>query len=230
MRLHGLHAEAAMTDEHIHGLPEMLRRMQAISSRQAPFAMAMAMTKTVRQAKEAEDAHIMSVFDRPTNFTKRAVAFEGANKRNLQARVFVKDDQAKYLAAQAHGGARKFKPFEEQFAGTGAPQVALPGRGAQLNQFGNLSKAKIKRIAQDLNSSGQAKRFFKGKPKGQDLPAGIYARTNNNKQLTPLLVFANAAVYQKRFNFSELAKSTITAQFESNLVTAWAAAMRTSGS
>ena len=39
------------------------------------------------------------------------------------------------------------------------PHIALPGRGVQLNQFGNLSKAKIKRIAQDLNSSGQAKRF-----------------------------------------------------------------------
>jgi hypothetical protein len=215
-------------DEPIQGLPEMLRRMQDISSRQAPFAMALAMTKTVRQAKQAEDAHILSVFDQPTSFTKRAVAFEGATKRNLQARVFVKNDQAKYLAAQATGGARKFKPFEEQFAGTDGPQIALPGSGVQLNQFGNLSKAKIKRIAQDLSSSGQAKRFFKGKPKGQDLPAGIYARTNNNKQLTPLLVFANAAVYQKRFNFSELARSTITAQFESNLTSAWADAMRTS--
>lgn len=216
-----------MATETVRGLPELLRRMSDVSRQQAPFAMAKAMTMTVRQAKVAEDAHIMSVFDRPTPFTKRAVAFEGANKRNLKASVFVKEDQAKYLAAQAQGGQRKFKPFEEQFAGSASTMVALPGRGVALNQYGNVSKAKIKRIAQDLNTSGKAKRFFKGKPKGQDLPEGIYTRTNKNTQITPLLVFANAAVYQKRFNFSELAKATITAQFATNLTAAWDAAMRT---
>jgi hypothetical protein len=185
------------------------------------------MTKTVRQAKVAEDAHILEAFDKPTPFTRRAIAFTPATKRNLQASVFVKDAQAKYLQAEVHGGRREFKPFEEQFANGGQTQVVLPGQRAPLNQYGNLTKAKIKQIARDMNSAGKAKRFFAGKPKGHDLPAGIYTRTNNNMQITPLLVFATEAVYQKRFKFSEIATATITAQYEANLLEAWADALRT---
>jgi hypothetical protein len=213
--------------EVIQGLAELLRQMANVNRNQAPFAMARAMTTTMRQAKTAEDAHIMAVFDNPTSFTQRAVAVEGATKQKLKASVFVKDAQAKYLDAEAQGGRRRFKPFEEQFAVGGAPMVALPGRGVQLNQYGNISKAKIKKIARDVNTSGNAKRFFMGTPKGQDLPPGVYARTSNNKQLTPLLVFANAAVYQKRFKFSEIGKETINEKFTDNLAVSWAAAIRT---
>ncbi len=211
----------------IQGVSEMLRRMNDINRNQAPFALAKAMTTTVRQAKAAEDAHILTVFDRPTAFTKRAVAFEGANKNTLQAKVFVKDDQAKYLEAQVAGGPRHFKPFEQQFAGTDGPHVALPGRGMQLNQYGNISKAKIKKLASDINAGGKGKRVFMGKPRGSDLPSGIYQRSKDGKQLTPLLVFANAATYKKRFNFNEVARSTINERFESNLAAAWEAALAT---
>ncbi|NML62258.1 hypothetical protein HHL21_14470 [Massilia sp. RP-1-19] len=216
-----------MAGVQITGLPELLRRMDEVARQQAPFAMAKAMTKTMRQAKVALDAHIPEAFDRPTPFTQRAVAFSGATKRDLTASVFVKDIQAKYLRTEAEGGPRQFKSFEEKFAEGGQTRVALPGRGAPLNQYGNLTKAKIKQIARDVNTSGKAKRFFSGKPKGQDLPAGIYTRTNNNKSITPLLVFATAAVYEKRFKFSEIGTATITAQFEANMVQAWAEAVRT---
>lgn len=211
----------------IVGLREFLQQLDNQALRQAPFALAKAMTTTVRQAKTAEEAHILSVFDKPTPFTQRAVAFSGATKTNLSASVFVKDVQAKYLAPEADGGPRQFKSFEQQFAAGGTPEVALPGRGITLNQYGNITKAKIKAIARDLNTSGNTKRFFAGKPKGHNLPPGIYARTNNNHQLVPLLVFATEAVYQKRFKFSEVGTATITAEFESNMIKAWADAVRT---
>jgi hypothetical protein len=216
-----------MASVQIRGLPELLSRLNDVARNQAPFAIAKAMTATVRQAKAAEEAHIVATFDKPTPFTQRAVAFSGATKRNLQASVFVKDVQAKYLEAEAEGGRRKFKSFEEQFADGGQTRAALPGRGVTLNQYGNITKAKIKAIARDVNTSGKAKRFFSGKPKGHALPPGIYTRTNNNKQITPLLVFATEAVYQKRFKFTEIGTATISAQFEANMVAAWAEAVRT---
>jgi hypothetical protein len=40
-------------------------------------------------------------------------------------------------------------------------------------------------------------------------------------------VFATEAVYKKRFQFSEVGKATITAEFEANMVAAWAEAVRT---
>jgi hypothetical protein len=210
----------------ITGVDALLRRIN-ILQQQAPFATAKAMTKTVRQAKAAEDAHILATFDKPTPFTQRAIAFTPATKAKLQASVLVKDAQAKYLQAEVDGGRREFKSFEQQFADGGQTHVALPGRGAPLNQYGNLTKAKIKQIARDVNSSKKAHRFFAGKPKGHDLPAGIYTRTNNNQHITPLLVFASEAVYQKRFKFSEIAMDTITAQYEANLLAAWDEAVRT---
>lgn len=211
----------------IAGVDVLLRRITALSQQQAPFAIAKGMSKTVREAKVAEDAHILAAFDKPTPFTKRAVAFTQATKSNLRATVLVKDVQAKYLEAEVFGGRRQLKSFEQQFATGGQAHVVLPGAGAPLNQYGNLTKAKIKQIARDMNTAGKAKRFFAGKPKGRDLPAGIYTRTNNNQHITPLLVFANEAVYQKRFKFSEIAMDTITVRYEANLLEAWANAVRT---
>jgi hypothetical protein len=85
----------------------------------------------------------------------------------------------------------------------------------------------IKRIAADVNTSGKAKRLFSGVPKGHALPPGIYTRVNNNTVIVPLLVFATEATYKKRFRFSEVGKATITAEFEGNMVKAWADAVRT---
>lgn len=211
----------------ITGVDALIRRFNNLSQQQAPFAIAKGMTKTVRQAKAAEDAHILAVFDKPTPFTRRAIAFTPATKSRLHASVLVKDAQARYLQFEVHGGRRDFKPFEEQFASGGQTHAVLPGQGSALNQYGNLTKAKIKKIAKDVNSSGDAKRFFAGKPKGHALPAGVYVRANNNHKITPLLVFATDAVYQKRFRFSEIATATITAQYEANLLEAWTDALRT---
>lgn len=211
----------------ITGMPQLMSTLSDLGRKQMPFAVARAMTITMRQASAAETAHILAVFDKPTPFTQRAVGFTGATKNNLSAKVFIKDVQAKYLLAEAEGGKREFKSFEEKFAEGGNTLVALPGRGVATNQYGNISKATIKRIARDVNTSGKAKRFFSGKPKGHALPGGIYTRTNNNQQITPVLVFATEAVYQKRFKFSEIGVMTITAQFEANMVAAWDLAMST---
>lgn len=217
-----------MATVQISGVRELLQRMDDIAKRQAPFAMARALTMTVKDAAVAETQHIGQVFDKPTPFTQRAAGFSVATRTNLAASVFIKTAQAKYLEPEAEGGARPLKRFEQKFATEfGQQHVVLPGRGMALNQYGNITRAKIKRIAGDLNSSGGAKRFFAGQPKGTDLPAGVYARTNDNRHITPLLVFATEAQYRKRFKFSELAVETINERFATNLTTAWAEALRT---
>lgn len=210
----------------LQGLRELMARMDDAGKRQMPFAMAKALTQTARQTAAAETNHIETIFDKPTPFTKRAVGVTPATKAKLSTRIFVKDVQAKYLLPEATGGRRGFKTFEEKFAAGGAPQIALPGPGVPLNQYGNISKAKIKRIAADIETFNSNKRFFKGIPKGGNLPMGIYARANNNTHITTLIRFATDAVYKKRFEFSAVANDTITANFEANLISAWDAAMR----
>jgi hypothetical protein len=215
-----------MSSINVRGIAAMVSNFNEFTASQAPFAMAKALTDTAKMAQVSVTEHINVAFDRPTAFTKRAMAFTPANKATLKANVYVKEMQASYLVTEMEGGARGFKSFEEKFAtGTGA-KVALPGRGIELNQYGNISKAKILRIARDVNTSGKSKRFFTGKPVGHAMPSGIYARVNNNTQITPLIVFATAAVYQKRFRFSEVVNETVDAKFVSNLESAWAVAVK----
>lgn len=215
-----------MSTVQLQGYRELVARMGAAGRRHMPFAVAKALTQTAWQTSAAETAHIKQVFDKPTPFTQRAVGVTPATKAKLQARIFVKDVQAKYLAVEAIGGRRAFKTFEQRFAGGGTPQFALPGRGVGLNQYGNITKAKIKKIAADIETFNSNKRFFKGVPKGGGLPMGIYARANNNKHITTLIRFSTEATYKKRFEFSAVANETITANFEANLVSAWEAALR----
>lgn len=210
-----------MASDVVIGLPSVMAKLSELGANQIPFAVSIMLNGVAKDVQAAESRHVTEAFDRPKPFTRNAFGITYANKRQLVAKVFVKDLQAKYLQPQVDGGRRQFKTFEERFASSGGAKVAMPGAAAKLDQFGNITKAQIKKIAADLNSSGKAKRFFKGTPKGGKLPDGIYTRVNNNTSLAPLLVFGNDATYEKRFKFSEIAGETVTASYEKNMVEAW---------
>lgn len=208
------------------GLPQVLENMRDMGSSQIPFAVSIGLNLCARDVQQAEGKHTTEAFDRPKPFTRNAFGMTPSNKRNLVATVFAKDMQNRYLWEQAEGGHRDFKTFEEKFAESGGAKVALPGKAAKLDQYGNITKAQILRIAKDLNTSGGAKRFFKGVPKGGKLPEGIYTRVNDNHKIEPLLVFATDAVYEKRFKFSEIAEHTVTVKYEQNMMAGWDRAMK----
>jgi hypothetical protein len=210
-----------MASQMVIGLPKVLANLSDLGKNQIPFAVSLMLNATARDIQAAERSGIDEAFDKPKPFTRNAFGLVYSNKQNLTAKVFAKDIQAKYLLPQVEGGPREFKTFEERFAATGGPKVALPGQAAKLDQFGNISKAQIKKIAKDLNTAGTAKRFFNGVPKGGKLPAGIYTRVNNNTSIAPLIVFGNDAVYEKRFRFSEIAGATVDASYEKNMRAAW---------
>lgn len=192
-----------------------------------PFAVAKALTLTARDAAAAEAEAIVQVFDNPTPFTRRAAGYTPATKASLRSVIFLKDAQADYLLAQVEGGARDLKRFEQRFGAIDGAALVMPGVKATLNQYGNISKAKILAIARDLNTGGKAKRFFKGTPRGHSLPPGIWARVNNNTAIAPIMVFATDAQYEKRFEFSAIAQQTVDAVFERHLLAAWDLAVRT---
>lgn len=207
-------------------LSDVVTGFNEFTVNQAPFAVAKALTMTVRNAQAKVTEHIKSDFDNPTTFTQRAMAFTPATKQTLRASVYVKDIQAQYLYPQLTGGVRGFKSFEEKFKLNSDSRYVMPGDAAERNQFGNISKAKLLKIARDVNSSGKAKRFFSGTPKGTGRPAGVYTRVNENTSIAPLLIFTTDARYEKRFNFSEIAHDTVDKMFEKNLQDAWASAIK----
>lgn len=201
-----------------HDFDRMLTILAAAIDRRARYAAAVALTRTAQAVRDELRAGMQQAFDRPTSFTLKGIALTPATKQNLVATVYAKPAQARYLRPQVEGGGRTLKAFENKWK---RPAFTMPGAGVRLDQHGNVTKAQILKIAAELNSYGTAKRYFQGVPKGHDLPEGIYARVDNNNKIVPLLVFASAPEYEKRFRFTEIAKRTVTRAFEIELLRAW---------
>lgn len=203
---------------------EVVRELYGLHGKQVPFAVALALTRTAQHAGKVEEEALQRSFDNPTPFTLRAVGVQRADKQNLEATVYVKERQASYLRPEIEGGPRDLKTFEEMFAGG----YVVPGAGVRRNQYGNVAKATIKRIGSELRQ-GASKRYFRGVPKGHDLPGGIYQRIGQNRRdggaIRPLLVFARPPVYEERFPFGEIAKQAGRDSFEREMAVAWAKAI-----
>ena len=141
---------------------QLSRKLSDVEKRQLPFALAGALNDTAFQTREAWKEIMPRVFDRPTALTLNAVLYKKATKQNaLTAEIFIRDEAHKgtppvrYLSPEEHGGARRQKPFERALArfNPHARGFYVPGRGIQLNQFGNVPAGVIKKIMSQLQSA-----------------------------------------------------------------------------
>lgn len=214
-------------------IAQVMPKLAQFTSRQAPFTIAKALTSTAKLVQAELTQQLPTAFDRPNAFTRRAFAVQAARKDGLQAIVFAKDQQARYLRFGVQGGGRRVKGFERRTAaGTQGDEQAgtqklVPTRNVKLDQFGGVSLAAIKRMTQQTNSTGKYGRYFIGTPKGSNRPAGIYERHGNNKRLKALMLFAEPKAYRKRLDMQGIGSRVVRARFEDELRKAWAYAMRT---
>lgn len=139
--------------------------------RQVPFAASRALNETAKKMAKDGNRAIASAFDRPTPRTTSAVkVFSGATKERLQAVVHIYDGQqgyaatdaratsagkgsifpARYLHAQVEGGQRVNKRFENALIKAGimptGKQAVFATRSEYLNEYGNLTAARINQI------------------------------------------------------------------------------------
>ncbi|WP_269501091.1 hypothetical protein [Burkholderia sp. IMCC1007] len=119
-------------------IARLRKSLTALERDQLPFATAMALTAVAKRAQAAEKYAMPEVFDRPTPFTVNSVAVKGARKSDLEARVFVKDIAAAYLAPYEFGG-------DHKLLGSGKTWLN-PKDKSLLNQYGNFSKTALKRL------------------------------------------------------------------------------------
>lgn len=205
---------------------------------QYEFAVASALTQTVREIHAALPAEAEKQLDRPTRFTKAGFYFKRAEKQRLVAVVGVKDKQATYLQWQIYGGDR----FPTRKA------LKLPGE-IQLDESGNIKRndlrrliAEAKRVRKATRSSragytsytGRSKGVFYGKPANNpQLPLGIYRRVeaDNGQQrrlLQPLVLFPEQkASYKVTFDFMGFCQRQAAVRFTPALRQAWARAKAT---
>lgn len=202
-------------------------------SRQFPFAVAKALTDTVREVARELPTELDQAFEGgAVPFTRNAFFTERATKDRLVATIGIKDKQAEYLRYQIRGGSRSPKrkalrlPSEVGLTAQGnlpAGLIAQLVRRAQAGKRATKTQAARFGVSQELD-------LFYGEP-GDGRPAGIYkrvVRTSTQHQLVPLVVFPKqTARYEPRFDFEGEARARVLRKLPGNLRRAWAVAQAT---
>jgi len=170
---------------------ELLATMPKTASR----AVELALDKTAQLIKSDVRLEMIRVFDSPTRYTLNSVRITPTKNHNMVASVWYEHPERMsdhYLTPQIEGGARKLKGFEHALGN----EEYIPGRGAEMTVYGNVSVGQIKQIMSVLGkaetSAGfaanmttrSAKRNTKDRdyvwlPNGSRngaLPPGIYRR------------------------------------------------------
>lgn len=140
------------------GLRDAGQSFGAFSDRRARAALATAATRTALAVRVDQQAEMRDVFDRPTRFTLNSLFVKPAAADSLRAEVGIKDDftrraPIKWLRWQIDGGNRTPKAFEQLLIRSGAMpsgMLAVPGRFARLDPFGNMSPGQLRQILSQL--------------------------------------------------------------------------------
>ena len=184
---------------------QIKRIMEREQKSQLPFAMARALTWTGRDAVKDVEARIGKAFDRPTSFTKRAVAAQSANRNKMFSRVLIKDAQAKYLGIQEDGGTR-----------TPRGRAIVVPFGARLNQYGNLPRGGVRRLLARADT-------FSGTVRGI---GGIWQRQRGGG-VKLLIAYEQRVTYQPLFEFAATVRKTAQEKFPENFERSFRDAMQT---
>lgn len=231
-----------MTRIVVTGLAEAIASMQGLSERRIAAIKATAATRTAVAAKAAVVREMPRVLDRPTPYTLGSVFVRPATAQQLVAEVYVKDDRAgsgtpavKYLLPQVEGGTRRTKRFEVALRAAGALPAGhfiVPGAGARLDAYGNVSRGQIIQVLSQLRitlTAGYTRnmsltdkrgainaqrraggRFFVLKPgKAGGRAPGIYQREFMGRNVTPVFLFVPRVQYRQRLDFDGIVQRVV---------------------
>lgn len=229
-----------------HDIDKLLPKLAAVGSRQVPYVVARALTKTGQFAQQSIKEAMPHTFDRPTPYTLNSTYLKPATKSNLESLVKIKDENFKGLAAnkwlhaEVVGGARNLKRSEKSLKIKGYlnnGEQIVPAAGATLDGYGNIKSGQMSKILSAIGASSdpmqngtQASRkrsrsrkrkaeYFVGKPGGGRLPMGIYQRTSFGfgSAIKPVLIFTKPGRYKKRLPFYEIVNKVVERNFPQQL-------------
>lgn len=205
-----------------------------------------ALNRTAEWAETDVRREMRKVFDRPVPYTLRSLRVFYAKTSNLAATLWFKqrsaDRDKQWASAQIAGGQRDLKPMELRLQRIGilpSGWYVVPGGGADLNGYGNMSPGEISRILNVLGAYTEAgynkandktrARLRRGTKRAygfeywvnhplrmqSHLPPGVYKRiyTSFGTTLKPMLVFVKGAKYRKRLRFNEIVTATTAKRF-----------------
>lgn len=229
----------------IDGLSEAIAAMENLAGDKPASALADALNHTANQARIALRAEISSVFDRPTPFTLNAVRILHARPKTLDAAVFVKDEKdgaskgfapEDWFRPQVEGGPRTAKRSEDMLRNAGilpSGMFVVPGKGAKLDRYGNLSRGHMNQILSGLMAAedrsgasanatrskrsmrkGHAQAFFVMRDKSGKA-IGIGER--RGKSMAVALAFVRQPQYTQRLDFYAVVDKVADDNLEKNI-------------
>lgn len=228
----------------IEGVPELRQRLAEFSDRRLAGAIATALTRSAVSAREEGQRYMRATIDRPTPFTVASLRYVAATAQRAVAAVglgvvAITDERGeviryqdlgpdetpagRYLQPLITGGQRQAKRLDVALRAVGALPAgwyAVPGAGARLDAYGNVSRGQIVQILSQLriqlvagssrNMSARSAigaqrraggRFFVV-PVGSrtGVQPGVYQREFMGRTVTPVMIFVARAVYRKRLD------------------------------
>ena len=209
-------------------LPRDLQKFMARSR----FAVAVGITWTGQDIKKELQAEMQAVFDRPTRFTLNSLGIKPATKRDLNGKVFFRDFAPKgvaagrYLESQIEGGERRAKRSELHLRKHGRlkrDEFLVPGKGARLNQYGNIPRAQVTKALSDVgvqwdpgqNTKDKKKRKYFWLPKAGRRLAGIYFR--QGRKTKSFMVAVRQPAYRRRLDFDGVSRKEADRKLTPNI-------------
>lgn len=215
----------ARSEVRIVGLPGN-RMENAAATKHVPFAMALALTRTAMEGRDAGTARLRSSLRQAKPFTLNSVLFERATKQTLAAKVKIRDEASKgtppskYLRALEFGGLRRFKRFERalQRAGVLEPnEFAIPADGGSidLRGSGNVGGlytrllSGLRANSDPLSNTPSLERGRRGVAKARSRTRYfrrgqfIWERINDAVVRPVLVIIRRAPSYKRTLNFAD---------------------------
>ena len=223
-------------------LDDAVASLQVLGGDLPNRVLADALNHTANQANQALVSEIDDVFDRPTSFTRNAVRILNATAKRLEASLWVKDEKDNaskgqapedWVAPQVFGGPRVDKASERSLRAKGILPAGLfivPGAGARLDQYGNMSRGQMIQILSGLgalertsgfkgNATESARSLAKGHQqaffvmKRGKTPIGIAERRDG--EMVMVVAFVKQPQYRTRLDFHGI----VTRVADENLAT-----------
>jgi hypothetical protein len=220
-----------------HDFLNTARLLNTRVRRQLPFATSKALNETAKLVQTSVQESLAKSFDRPTPFVLKSIFIKYSNKQNLQAVVFLRDQQlsknpnslSEQIQQQFRGGPRIRSRLEGALTRAGlisGNEYVAPGAGARLDQYGNISRGQVQQLLSQLfaaplpesnrtksvrsrASVKRAGRIFWSY--GDRLPRGAYI--DGPGGLRPLLNVISPPRYRKRIDMQAIADRIVKQDF-----------------
>ena len=217
------------------------RRFGELEKQNLPSAMIRASNSVAYEIRQTWKRTAGQVFDRPMPMTQNAAQYEKATKAKPYAIIKLRDEAlkgtppARYLFPQVEGGGRGQKGMEkllERASILPPGMYAVPGKGANLDEFGNIRAGQVRQIISQLQAGreagytsnetaqGREKRlkrqrvrggggsYFATDKKRGRLPAGIYEHIAfaSGNAVRSIFIFVQQVRYKPRYDIFGMAQ------------------------